>query len=279
MLSRLTSFLRSRWHPLWRLRRLAAYRRFQNRFDCTVYTRIPETGLKVAVKLLRDASWIATPSSIEPEIRKAFALVLDILQPAVFWDIGANIGYYSWLVRRHPSVKEVCLFEPDPTNYGLIVKTIEKNALRNCRAMNMALADRCGEMTFLVDRASGATGSLEATAHRANESSLHHAYRMNETITCRVTTVDRLIADGVPSPGLLKIDVEGAEHLVIAGAESCLAQARPALIVETANPDLVRRLRETGYHAFRIDAENALFFPAAANLDPAPLSRAFSSYD
>ena len=159
-------------------------------------TRIPGTGLRVAVKLLRDAVWIASPGSLESEIRAAFALVLDRWKPAVFWDVGANIGYYSWLVRQHPTVRQVLLFEPDPTNYALIMKTIQRNGIQDCRAMQVALSDRCGEARPLADRASGATGSLEMAARPEEESSLHHAYRMTETIACETATVDSLIRNG-----------------------------------------------------------------------------------
>ncbi len=243
-----------------------------------VYTRIPGTGLRVAVKLLRDAVWITSPESLELEIRTAFALVLDRLKPAVFWDVGANIGYYSWLVRQHPAVQQVLLFEPDPTNYALITKTIRKNAILDCQAMQVALSDRCGEARFLVDRASGATGSLEAAARPEEESSLHHAYRMTETIACETATVDSLIAKGVRPPNLMKIDVEGAEDLVLAGAAGCLEKYRPVLFVETAKADLVQRLGDLGYRAFRIDAENVLFIPETAEMDGTPFSEAFGPY-
>ena len=276
MLTRLITHIRNRWHPLWRLRQLPGYRRFQERFDRTVYTRIPDTGLRVAVKRLRDASWILTPASLEPEIRSAFTLVLELLKPEVFWDIGANIGFYSWFVRQHPAVRQVIMFEPDPTNFALINQTIRKNAVADCCAKDIALSDRNGQASFLVDRASGATGSLEATSHRENRSSLHHAYQLAETITCVTATVDRLIAEGVPPPDLMKIDVEGAEHLVISGAEACLLQRAPALIMETSNMELVRRLCNLGYEAYRIDDGNVLFIPARLGLDRALFSCVFA---
>jgi len=273
------NIIRDRWHPLWRLRQLPAYRWFQRRFDFTVYTHIPETGIRVAVKGLRDASWIASPTILEPEIRSAFSLVLDLLRPSVFWDIGANIGFYSWLVRQCPTVQQVVLFEPDPTNFALIASTIRANSILNCHPLNVALSDRCGETTFLLDRASGATGSLEVTSDRENNHSLHHAYQMAETITCVTATVDSLIADGLPPPKLMKIDVEGAEHLVLAGAEACLTSDKPVLIVETSNTGLIRRLRDMGYRSFRIDAGNILLIQAGTDLDFRPFINAFSEYD
>ena len=279
MITPLINHIRDRWHPLWRLRQQPAYRWFQQRFDFTVYTRIPETGIQVAVKGLRDASWIASPTSLEPEIRAAFALALNLLRPSVFWDIGANIGFYSWFVRQYPSVQHVIMFEPDPTNFELITNTIRKNSILNCRPINVALSDRCGETQFLLDRASGATGSLEATSQRENKYFLHHAYQMTETMTCETATVDSFIADGLPAPSLMKIDVEGAEHLVLAGAEACLNSDKPVLLVETSNTDLVHRLRDKGYRAFRIDAENILFIPATSGLDLGEFLNAFSEYD
>ncbi|MEY2479428.1 MAG: hypothetical protein QOI04_355 [Verrucomicrobiota bacterium] len=276
MLRRLMPLIRRRWHPLWRLRRLSAFRSFQNRFDWTVYTRIPETDLRVAVRLLRDASWIANPDALEPEIRRAFALVLDLLKPAIFWDVGANIGFYSWLVRRHSSIRKVLMFEPDPTNFALITRTIRKNKISDCEVMNVALAERTGETTFLIDKASGATGSLEAMSQIENKFSLHHSYRMTETIPCRTATVDELVAAGSPAPDFMKIDVEGAERLVLAGAQSCLSRKRPTMIIETVNVDLAAELRTNGYAAFCVDEGNLLFIPAESEADLTPFRRAFS---
>jgi FkbM family methyltransferase len=201
------------------------------------------------------------------------------LRPTTFWDIGANIGFYSWYVRKHPAVQQVIMFEPDPINFALITRTIRKNAISDCQAKNVALADRVGEASFLVDYASGATGSLEATSHRENKRSLHHAYRMNETITCETATIDGLVAEGVPPPQLIKIDVEGAEHLVLAGASSSLAKHRPTMIVETSNTDVVRSLLVAGYTAFQIDRVNLLFCAATTDSVLASLSRAFPKYD
>ena len=276
MFTRLMAFVRNRWHPLWRLRRLPAFRYLQEHCDFTIYSRIPETDLEVALKLMRDASWIAGPANLEPDVRKAFALALDLLKPAVFWDIGSNIGFYSWFVRRFHSIREVRMFEPDPINFALITKTIRKNAISDCHAFNVALSDRAGDAAFLVDRASGATGSLEVTSHRENESSLHSAYGLAETITCRTATIDGLIAEGAPAPDLMKIDVEGAEHLVLAGAASCLAQHHPAIIIETSNATLIRQLIALGYAAFQIDAGNLLLVSDSHALDS--LSRVFSRF-
>jgi FkbM family methyltransferase len=268
MISKTLTFIRDRWHPLWRLRQWAAYREFQQRFDCTVDVRIPGTGLRVAVKWMRDASWIVNPEALEPEIRRAFALALDLFRPETFWDAGANIGYYAWLARKHPAVKQAVLFEPDPVNYSLLMRTIERNGIVDCKAMNLALGDHEGEAVFLADAASGAAGSLESVAHPDAGWNLQHAYGLHEKIPCKMATVDGLIRAGLPAPDMMKIDVEGAEHLVIDGARECLAARRPVLIIETANAGLIRKLAGLGYVAFRIDPENLLFARAGTDLSP-----------
>jgi FkbM family methyltransferase len=275
MLSRILTFVRNRWHPLRELRKLAVFRRLQNRFDFTIYRRVPGTGLRVAMKLVRDASWIANPEALEPEVRAAFSLVLNLMKPSVFWDVGADVGYYSWLVRQHPSIRQVVLFEPDPTNFQLITNTISKNGLSECYPMNLALTDRNGEAPFLVDRASGAAGSLRSVSNADNPLCLQHQYRMSETISIRTATIDSLISEGLPLPELIKIDVEGAEHLVLTGAEICLTRSRPTLIVETSNAEVLRKLSNKGYSIFRIDAGNLLFACAESGVDLAAVERAF----
>jgi len=278
MLAPLLSFIRDRWHPLWRLRRFRLFREFQKLCDFTVYTRIPHTDLDVAIKFVRDANWIATPAAVEGQIQRAFTLVLDLLRPAVFWDIGANIGFYSWFVRRHSSIREVVMFEPDPVNFSLIQKTIRKNSITNCRAVNAALSNRAGEALFLLDPASGAAGSLDEVSLQENEASLHNAYQLEETIQCRTVTIDALISDGTPAPDLLKIDVEGAEHLVLEGGQNCMTNHRPAMIIETGNDNLVRQFQEKSYVVFRIDQGNLLFVPIREGMNMAAIERAFPRY-
>jgi len=200
--------------------------------------------------------------------------VIEAFRPKIFWDVGANIGFYSWFVRQHNGVERVVMFEPDPTNFALLQRTIRTNSITNCDPRNVALAESSGEATFLLDRASGATGSLESSSQLGNDHSLHYAYGMGDSIRCQTVSVDDLIAAGTPAPSLMKIDVEGAESQVLAGAVKCLEQARPILIVETTDETLCKRLKAGGYEIFQLDGGNILALPPG--LDREPIAQKFS---
>jgi len=251
--------IRRNWHPLWTLRKSSAFRFLQDKYDFTTFISVPGIRNKLAIKFLRDLSWIVTPTAVEPEIRQAFDLILTLTKPAIFWDIGANVGIYSWLVRQYPSVKNVVLFEPDPVNCSLIKKTLQRSKIQHCELLNVAVADKVGQSHFVVDSVSGATGSLEDTFAGDNPSSLHSHYAMGSTIiTCDTVTVDHC-TNGRPLPDFLKIDVEGAEHLVIAGAMNYITAYKPTIVMESNNLDLVNSMRSLGYTIFRIDSGNFLF--------------------
>jgi len=232
----------------------------------------------VAVRFFRDATWLAAPATVEPAVRQAFLVVIDVFKPAVFWDVGSNIGFYSWFLLQHPSTAQVVMFEPDPVNFALIKRSLRKNGIGNCTALNIALSDRAGETTFLTDSASGTTGCLETVSHSDDEYSLHHAYAMSDPITCRTGTMDGLIAEGVPTPDFIKIDVEGAEHLVLAGAAACLARQRPILIIETFNPAVIRKIAAAGYATFSIDGSNFLCIPKELSSGVASVEKSFPRY-
>jgi FkbM family methyltransferase len=117
-----------------------------------------------------------------------------------------------------------------------------------------ALSDRNGESTFVVHRRLPSRSSLRPVGYDAADT---------ETIRVRVERLD----DSLPSgyvPRLLKIDVEGAEHLVLAGALRTLTAHRPVVLFEHqkrtaayygSGPDLIYDLlvRKLGMRIFDLD--------------------------
>lgn len=136
-------------------------------------------------------------------------VLADLGPDDVFFDIGANIGFYTCFAAAQASV---VAFEPAPPNVGRIRDNLRQNG-RAADIHEVALADEPGTAT--INRAALTPGYPFATfaPETAN----------GETFEVEVDTGDRLIERGVvPQPTVVKIDVEGAEPLVIEGMRSAL---------------------------------------------------------
>lgn len=149
----------------------------------------------------------------------------QLLRPgAVFWDIGANYGFMSIFVDKvfEGRVRTVA-FEPSPIVLPELRRNLELNRCRNVEVQPFCLSDRIGTVPFYVSK----DQSWNATMIR------EFAESSAEDIEIEVesSTIDVCVGR-LPAPDVIKLDVEGAEHLVIAGGREFLARRRPALIAE-----------------------------------------------
>jgi FkbM family methyltransferase len=199
------------------LRKLKIFGIIQKHLDFTVYVKLPDTDLKAVVTFFRNLSWILKPEDLEREVRTLVTYIIRKINPKIFWDLGANIGYYSWLASE--KVEEIIIFEPDPINVKLIKKTIKKNKIDHIKVLDIAVSDRSGEELFLVDNVSSATGSLDRINNLENKYSLQYNFHLSNRIKVKTKTLDDVLSAGYNAPDLIKIDVEGAEHLVLSGGE------------------------------------------------------------
>lgn len=136
----------------------------------------------------------------------------DALTPGrVFWDVGAYEGRYSTLAAEAGAT--VHAFEPNPEVYDTLCERVPERV--TCHSV--ALADAPGHGRLVNDGDHDSTHRLDA------------GVSFGET---RLETVDRLVADGLPAPDVLKVDVEGAEADVLRGARETLTSAMPTVVVE-----------------------------------------------
>lgn len=139
----------------------------------------------------------------------------------VFFDVGANFGYYSMLATRNGA--QVIAFEPDPALAENLLLHTKLNGLQDrIQLQRIAVFSRAGEVYLDPAGENTAHGSAHVRTSAAPE---------NGTVCVPCTTLDDFIRSH-PAPGLLKIDVEGAESEVLKGAEETFESARPLVLCE-----------------------------------------------
>jgi FkbM family methyltransferase len=146
-------------------------------------------------------------------------------------DIGANAGFHALTAGLF--FRRVIAFEPTPATAARLERNIMLSALRHIDVKRYALSDREGEASFtLNDRHCGANriGSNAGSNARA------------ATITVPLKTLDG-IANEIGRVDFIKIDVEGHECEVLAGARKTVEQDRPQLFVEFNHPEQFDRFR------------------------------------
>jgi FkbM family methyltransferase len=169
----------------------------------------------------------------------------------VLVDIGANVGMYTIWAAKTRGVR-VMAFEPEAQNYALLNRNIVMNKLGTLvKAYCLALSDATGysELHLSALQAGGSCHSLGEQVDFKHEP-MTPAYSQG----CIAARLDELVAAGVvPPPDYIKIDVDGFEPKVIAGANSVLREhkVRSLLIEVNQNlPDhlqMVEELRGLGF--------------------------------
>jgi FkbM family methyltransferase len=118
-------------------------------------------------------------------------------------DGGANIGMSVLLWKHLYPNASVLAFEPDPDTFSMLKRNVEQNGLKDVELVNAALSDKEGELTFFYN--AGTPGNLGMTT--AEGSTLRDVRKVKaELLSTRM--------DGPVD--LLKLDVEGSEHDVLA---------------------------------------------------------------
>lgn len=158
--------------------------------------------------------------------------VLHMLRAGdLFCDIGANIGSFTILAAKVAGA-DVIAFEPDDNTVAMLARNIAANEVRaRVEVHRSALGDREQDLWF--------TSGMDTINHVA-DADTPGAVRVHGT------TLDAVLADRVPL--LIKIDVEGHEPAVIAGAIATLSSPQlQAVEVETVTQDIADMLAAHGF--------------------------------
>jgi FkbM family methyltransferase len=183
------------------------------------------------------------------EVAFACSLIERDRHPPVVLDVGANVGVHSitWAQARDDSM--VYAFEPSPQTSAILERNVGRNGVaKRVVIVRSALSNAAGVATF-HECSDAAYSSLKDTGRK-------HVVR---TVDVETITLDEFVwRERLSHITLLKIDVEGAETEVIAGATETLRSLGPDILIEiyggdNSNPDPERAIaliREHGYHAY-----------------------------
>lgn len=137
-------------------------------------------------------------------------------------DVGAHIGSYA--LKLASKFTNVFAFEPNPIHNRVLRLNASSNGLRNVIVEDTALSDTTGPGKLFI-RPGGAT-SIEVS---------HYGLKHKKRILVKLAKLDNY-ASRLEKLDFLKIDAEGAELAVLAGASHLLARDSPILAVEVHNP-------------------------------------------
>jgi FkbM family methyltransferase len=235
-------------------------------FDSITYT--VRHGLLRGMKREGGLGWLPAALAARETQEDRFWRKQD-LTGAVIYDVGAFHGLLTMLFAR--SGREVVSYEPNSRNRRRLEANVKLNRLRNVAIRPVGLGSRRALVTMLTPL--GAPGG--ATIGRLAAEETRRPDRRADYEEVAVTTLDRDIREsGLPAPDLIKIDVEGVELEVLAGARDTLLRYRPQLFIEIHGETMnlkrsnaaavVEYLRAMGYGQIRhvesgapINASNA----------------------
>jgi FkbM family methyltransferase len=167
-------------------------------------------------------------------------------------DVGANVGFFSrrfaaWVGEKGKAI----LIEPEDRNYEILISALRREHL----------LDRTRALKAVVAAAPGRAFLEINPLHPAH----HKLSKDNTGVAVEAVTLDSLVSDkGDRKLSLVKIDVQGAEMLVLQGASEILRMSQPALFIE---------LHEEGLNKFGTSVPEILNYLANYGYEPHLLAR------
>lgn len=186
----------------------------------------------------------------EPDLAQVFVEHIDPSRDVI--DVGANVGFFSILAARHLSAGRVLSIEPTEAAFARLSRNVSSNDEDQKVILHRGLvSDSQGTNAIHVIPGMEEYSSIGALHPAARE-----VYATEQHMVAS-DRLDDLVAHHGLNPGLIKVDVEGAEGLVFRGATETLRKFRPVILSELSDPllrelgdsahELVRMLESAGY--------------------------------
>jgi FkbM family methyltransferase len=195
-------------------------------------------------------------------------------------DVGANIGFFTVMMAKLTAPGgRVAAFEPGPDNLARLRRNIATAGVDNVTVIEQPASDAAGPIRFYLNSdVSGGHALWDPGSFPGNTKSLAEP----RIARAMATTLDAVVQElDLPPPRLIKIDTEGAEHRVLAGATGLLRDRRvPYIVAELhdfglhqlgSSPRELRRFMQGfGYATFGLYYDGAMpkLIPPDTELQP-----------
>lgn len=203
-------------------------------------------------------------------IRKSIRVDKDVI------NIGANIGIFTILMADLINKgNRVLAVEPTPLAFKYLVNNVNRNKLNNkVISFNGICTDKHGEYELNTILGKEEYSSLGESYYASIlDESVYKINVTGETVNC-------LVNNFYLDPGLILIDVEGAEMKVLAGSTEIIKKHKPIIILEsidkllikqgTSTKEIIDFLANLGYDVRNIHDNAKINYPFCGNLLATP---------
>lgn len=189
------------------------------------------------------------------ELKLTKFFIKNLKEEDVFYDIGANYGFYSCLAAEF--CKEVHSFEPVPEIFNYLkINTVDySNTILN----NLAVSDKNGIAEIYLDKKYSGVSTLNTKIVEKS------TFDLSNKLKIRTITLDEYVKNH-SHPTVIKMDIEGSEKMAIEGGEDFLKNESPIIAMEVLAKDnngeismeAVEKLRSLGYKSYSINSNGTL---------------------
>ncbi len=175
----------------------------------------------------------------EPEGVQAICRLIDQRHYSTIIEVGANIGLYSLLMaaaaQKHSPSAVVFTFEPFATVYEALQRNIRRNPKLSVKAHQMAVCETTGQVTLHIP---------EDPRAKTNASLVKGLFRQAGAVDVPSITLDAFAdSQKLSKVDFVKLDCEGAEPSVLAGAKAIIHRDSPDILIEVL-PECERQLQQ-----------------------------------
>ncbi len=186
---------------------------------------------------------------------------LELKEGDVVVDVGANIGYYTLIfARRVGPAGKVYAFEPDPNNFELLRKNVQINGYHNVILERKAVAERTGQRRLYL------------APHNKGDHRLYASPENRPWVDVQTVALDDYFAIRQERIDLIKMDIQGAEGLALAGMPRLLEDNPGVRLVTEFWPaglrlcgtepiSYLQQLVQLGFRLYNIDEQRGCVEP------------------